>query len=220
MDITGLSTHAAFFDYDKDGDLDCYVLTNSLKSIGGFDLVKGQREIPDENGGGNKLLRNDNGVYVDVTLESGIYTSAIGFGLGITLSDFNNDGWTDLFISNDFFERDYLYINQKGERFKESLEQYFNSISMGSMGADAADLDNDSEPDLFVTEMLPSNVQRKRTKAVYENWDKYQLNVRQGYFHQYPRNVLQQKINDSLFVEVGRYSDVFGHRLELGSVDF
>lgn len=220
LDITGLSTHAAFFDYDKDGDLDCYVLTNSLKSIGGFDLVKGQREIPDENGGGNKLLRNDNGVYVDVTLESGIYASAIGFGLGITLSDFNNDGWTDLFISNDFFERDYLYINQKGERFKESLEQYFNSISMGSMGADAADLDNDSEPDLFVTEMLPSNVQRKRTKAVYENWDKYQLNVRQGYFHQYPRNVLQQKINDSLFVEVGRYSDVSATDWSWGALIF
>ena len=220
LDITGLSTHAAFFDYDKDGDLDCYVLTNSLKSIGGFDLIKNQREIPDETGGGNKLFRNDGGKFVDVTLESGIYASSIGFGLGITLSDFNKDGWTDVFISNDFFERDYLYINQKGERFKESLEDYFTSISMGSMGADAADLNNDTEPDLFVTEMLPSNVERKRTKAVYENWDKYQLNVRQGYFHQFPRNVLQQKINDSLFVEVGRYSNVSATDWSWGALMF
>ncbi|HCX21849.1 MAG TPA: hypothetical protein DHN29_08030, partial [Cytophagales bacterium] len=220
LDIVGLSTHAAFFDYDKDGDLDCYVLTNSLKSIGGFDLIKDQREIPDETGGGNKFFRNDDGRFVDITLESGIYASSIGFGLGITLSDFNKDGWTDLFISNDFFERDYLYINQEGEYFKESLESYFNSISMGSMGADAADLNNDAEPDLFVTEMLPSNVARKRTKAVYENWDKYQLNVRQGYFHQYPRNVLQQKINDSLFVEVGRYSNVSATDWSWGALMF
>ncbi len=220
LDILGLSTHAAFFDYDKDGDLDCYVLTNSLKSIGGFDLIKDQREIPDENGGGNKLLRNDGRTFTDVTIESGIYTSAIGFGLGITLSDFNKDGWTDLFISNDFFERDYLYINHEGKRFEERLEEYFTSISMGSMGADAADLDNDSEPDLFVTEMLPSTVERKRTKAVYESWDKYQLNVQQGYFHQYPRNVLQQKINDSLFVEVGRYSDVSATDWSWGALIF
>lgn len=220
LDITGLSTHAAFFDYDKDGDLDCYVLTNSMRSIGGFDLIKDQRNIPDASGGGNKFLRNDKGKFKDATIESGIYSSKIGFGLGITLSDFNKDGWTDLFISNDFFERDYLYINQKGTGFKESLENYFNSISMGSMGADAADLNNDMEIDLFVTEMLPRNVERKRTKAVYDSWDKYQLTVEQGYFHQYPRNVLQQKLEDSLFVEVGRFADVSATDWSWGALIF
>ena len=117
LDITGLSIHSAFFDYDKDGDLDCYVLNNSLRSVGGFDIVEGQRNIADPEG--NKFLRNDNGRFSDVTTEAGIYSSAIGYGLGITLLDINLDGWTDIFISNDFFEKDYLYLNLKNGKFKE-----------------------------------------------------------------------------------------------------
>lgn len=221
LDVTGLSTHAAFFDYDKDGDLDCYILTNSIRSVGaGYDLIKDQREIPDPAGGGNKFFENQNGKFVDVTIEQGIYSSNIGFGLGITLSDFNNDTWTDIYISNDFFERDYLYLNQKGSGFKESLETFFTSIAMGSMGADAADLDNDQNADLFVTEMLPSSIERRRTKAVFESWDKYQLNVDRGYFHQYPRNVLQRNTGDSLFLEIGRYSGVSATDWSWGALIF
>lgn len=208
LDIMGLSTHAAFFDYDKDGDLDCYVLNNSIRSVGGYDIIEGQREIPDPDNGGNKFLRNDDGKFVDVTLDQGIYSSNIGFGLGITLSDFNGDGWTDIFVSNDFFERDYLYINDSGKGFKESLDQYFNSITLGSMGADAADLNNDGWQDIFVTEMLPNSIARKRTKAVFESWDKYALNVSKGYHHQFPRNVLQRNINGDKFAEIGRFADV------------
>ena len=88
-------------------------------------------------------MENQNGKFVDVTEKAGIYSSEIGFGLGITLSDYNNDGWTDLFISNDFFEKDYLYINNQNGTFSEKSEQYFKSLSLGSMGADSADLDND-----------------------------------------------------------------------------
>ena len=154
MDFTGLSVHASFFDYDKDGDLDCYLLSNSVRSIGGFDLIENQRFIPSDDG--NKFLVNDNGVFIDKSEEVGIFTSAIGFGLGITVADFNNDNWDDIFISNDFFERDYLYTNNRDGTFKEELEEKFKSISMGSMGADVGDLDNDLLPDLFVTEMLPS----------------------------------------------------------------
>ena len=220
LDVTGLSTHAAFFDYDKDGDLDCYVLTNSIRSVGGYDLIKDQRNIPDPSGEGNKFFENKNGKFVDVTIEQGIYTSNIGFGLGITLSDFNNDDWTDIYISNDFFERDYLYLNQEGTGFKESLESFFKSIAMGSMGADAADLDNDQNSDLFVTEMLPSSIERRRTKAVFESWDKYQLNVDRGYFHQYPRNVLQRNTGDSLFLEIGRYSGVSATDWSWGALIF
>ena len=121
LDNEGLSTHAAFFDYDNDGDLDCYLLNNTIKSIGiGFDLVKDIRNIADENG--NKLLRNDNNFFVDVSNQAGIYTSKIGFGLGVTVGDINLDGWSDMFISNDFFEKDYLYINNKDGTFSESLE--------------------------------------------------------------------------------------------------
>ncbi|NVJ47987.1 MAG: VCBS repeat-containing protein, partial [Cytophagia bacterium] len=112
LDFKGLSVHAAFFDYDRDGDLDCYLLTNSFRSVGvGQEIIQGQREIASADNAGNKLLRNDNGHFTDVTREAGIYNSDIGFGLGITLSDYNQDNWPDIFVSNDFFEKDYLYIN-------------------------------------------------------------------------------------------------------------
>ncbi len=208
LDVTGLSVHAAFFDYDKDGDLDAYILNNSLRSIGGFDLIKDQRNIPDETGNGNKFFRNDDGKFVDITQEAGIYSSKIGFGLGITLGDFNNDDWADIFISNDFFERDYLYVNDTQGGFTEDLEDYFESISMGSMGADLADLNNDRLPDLMVTEMLPATFERQKTKTIFESWDKQQMAIKQGYYHQYPRNTLQRNLGDNQFVEVGRQAKV------------
>lgn len=206
--IEGLSVHAAFFDYDKDGDLDCYILNNSIKSIGAFDLVKDQRNIPDETGSGNKFLRNDNGKFIDITTEAGIYTSKIGFGLGITLGDFNNDDWTDIFISNDFFEKDYLYINNTKGGFDEAGENYFKSMSMGSMGADIADLDNDSYGDLIVTEMLPETLDRQKTKTIFESWDKQQVAKRQGYFNQFSRNTLQRNLGNKQFIEVGRQANL------------
>ncbi|RLD26349.1 MAG: VCBS repeat-containing protein, partial [Bacteroidetes bacterium] len=208
LDVEGLSIHAAFFDYDKDGDLDCYILNNSIKSIGAYDLIKDQRTIPDETGGGNKFFRNDNGKFKDITVEAGIYTSKIGFGLGITLGDFNNDDWTDIFISNDFFEKDYLYINDAKGGFKEQLEDYFESISMGSMGADLADLDNDLHTDLLVTEMLPASQERQKTKTIFESWDKQKLAKRQGYFNQFSRNTLQRNLGDGNFIELGRKANV------------
>ena len=180
LDITGLSVHAAFFDADRDGDLDAYLLNNSIRSVGGYDLIEGQRNIPDPNDNGNKFLENTGTGFVDKSKKAGIYTSAIGFGLGITLSDFNNDHWPDLFISNDFFERDYYYLNNQKGGFEEQGETIFSSLSMGSMGADAADLDNDLRPDLVVTEMLPQSLARKKTKATYESWDKYQLAVKKA----------------------------------------
>jgi len=208
LDIEGLSVHAAFFDYDKDGDLDCYILNNSIKSIGAFDLIKDQRLIPDSAGNGNKFLRNDDGKFKDITIEAGIYTSKIGFGLGITLGDFNNDDWTDIFISNDFFEKDYLYINDTKGGFKEQLEDYFESISMGSMGADLADLDNDLFTDLIVTEMLPATQERQKTKTMFESWDKQQLAKKQGYFNQFSRNTLQRNLGNGNFIELGRQAKV------------
>ena len=117
LDNKGLSTHAAFFDCDNDGDLDCYLLTNSFRSVGNYDLIKDQRFIPDTLGG-NKLYRNDDNLFVDITAAAGIYSSMIGFGLGVTISDIDKDGWQDIYVSNDFFERDYLYINHRNGTFK------------------------------------------------------------------------------------------------------
>lgn len=206
LDIVGLAVQANFFDYDKDGDLDCYLLSNSIRSVGNYDFIKDQRNIPTETG--NKFLRNDNDHFVDITQETNIYSSAIGFGLGITVSDYNNDTWPDIYISNDFFERDYLYINQQDGTFKESLEHQFESISMGSMGADAADLNNDSKIDIMVTEMLPKNIERQRTKTLFESWNKYDMEVKNGYHYQFSRNALHRNMGDDVFMELSRFSNV------------
>ena len=203
LDNEGLSTHAAFFDFDNDGDLDCYLLNNTIKSIGiGLDMVKDLRKI--DSNQGNKLLRNDNGFFVDISKQAGIYTSDIGFGLGVTIGDINLDGWSDMFISNDFFEKDYLYINNQNGTFSESLEDYLNEISMGSMGADMADLNNDGFSEIFVTEMLPNRHDRRVSKAVFDSWDKYQFSLNQGYFHQFNRNALQLNNQNNSFSEISR----------------
>lgn len=220
LDIKGLSVHSAFFDYDKDGDLDVYVLNNSLRSIGGFDLVKDQRNIPDESGNGNKFLRNDGGKFTEITSEAGIYSSIIGFGLGITLGDFNDDNWTDIFISNDFFERDYLYINNTHGGFDEDLENYFESISMGSMGADLGDLNNDRLPDLMVTEMLPATEERRKTKTLFESWNKQQLAAKQGYFNQFAKNALQRNLGRNTFLEVSQQLGISGTEWSWGALIF
>lgn len=199
----GLSIHAAFFDYDKDGDLDCYLLNNSLRSVGGFDLRKDQRNIPDPEGG-NRLLRNENGKYMDVSQSAGIYSSKIGFGLGVTIGDINKDGWPDMFVSNDFFEKDYLYINNQDGTFTESLENMIREISLGSMGADLADINNDGLPELYVTEMLPEHDDRLKTTSQFESWDKYKIASEEGYYRQFSRNAFQLNNGDGTFSEISR----------------
>ncbi|MFN8688446.1 MAG: FG-GAP repeat domain-containing protein, partial [Cyclobacteriaceae bacterium] len=168
----GLSTHAAFFDFDKDGDLDMYLLNNSFTAIGTFNLMNNLRDTRDPRGG-DKLFRNDGDRFQDVSEEAGIYGSEIGFGLGVTVGDVNNDTWPDIFISNDFFERDYLYINQKNGTFREELTSRLQSISAASMGADMADVNNDGWLDVFVTDMLPGDLRRMKQITTFENWDKF-----------------------------------------------
>ncbi len=204
---TGLSTHAVFFDFDKDGDLDCYLLNNSFRSVGNYDLRKDQRQIRDTLGG-NRLYRNDNNRFTDVSEKANIFGSSIGFGLGVTVGDIDKDGWEDIYVSNDFFERDYLYVNNKKGGFVECLESKMKEISMGSMGADMADINNDGYPEVFVTEMMPEIERRVKTKASFENWQKYQLNLNSGYHRQFPRNVLQFNNGDGTFSEVGRLAGV------------
>jgi hypothetical protein len=212
LDERGLTTHAAFFDYDKDGDLDAYILNNSFRAIGSFDLRTDQRDTRDSLGG-HKLLRNDNGRFTDVSVSANIYGSAIGFGLGVSVSDFNQDTWPDLYICNDFFERDYLYINNKDGSFREVLTEGIRSISMASMGVDAADLTGDGFPEIFVTEMLPKDESRLKTSMTFENWNKIQFNAEHGYHHQFTRNMLHVNMGLSegrnpRFTEVGRMCNV------------
>lgn len=203
----GFTTHAVFFDYDRDGDLDLYILNNSYQSIGSFNLKKSERPKRDLLGG-DKLLRNDGDKFVDVSEQAGIYGSVIGFGLGVAIGDINKDGWPDIYVSNDFFERDYLYINNKNGTFKECLTEEMKSISGASMGADLADINNDTWPDIFVTEMLPETNERIKTVTTFESWDRYRTNVEYDYYHQYTRNTLQLNNGNNSFSEIARLSDV------------
>jgi enediyne biosynthesis protein E4 len=203
----GLSTHASFFDFDHDGDLDMFLLNNSFKAIGSFNMKENERNKRDSVGG-HKFFRNDGGHFTDISEAAGIYGSVIGFGLGVTVGDVNNDGWQDIYVSNDFFERDYLYINQHNGTFKEDLESQMMSISNASMGADMADINNDGTPDIFVTEMLPEDDASIKTKTTFQTWEKYQLDIKYDYYHQFTRNMLQLNNGNNTFSEIGRMTGV------------
>lgn len=212
----GYSTHAAFFDYDRDGDLDMYLLNNSFQPVNKLNY-KNLRDERDSLGG-HKLFRNEmisrqsavgskqsaklmadsrqpkadsrKPHFTDISEEAGIYGSLIAFGLGITIGDVNNDNWLDVYISNDFYERDYLYINQQDGTFKESLEESMDHISLSSMGADIADINNDGLLDIFVTDMLPRDDKRLKMNAVFESYELNEFKLKQDYWHQYMRNML------------------------------
>lgn len=203
----GLSTHGVFFDYDRDGDLDLYVLNNSYRAIGSFNLEKSSREVRDAEGG-DKLYRNDGSSFTDVSDAAGIMGSEIGFGLGTTVGDVNGDGWDDIYISNDFFEKDYLYINNQDGTFSEELEKHMRHTSFASMGADMADINNDGAPDIFVTDMLPQGVRRLNQTTTFENWDVYQGKLKWGYYHQFNRNMLHLNTTEGDFSEIGQLSGV------------
>lgn len=219
LDDRGFSTHASFFDYDKDGDLDTYILNNSYQAIGSFDLRRNERNKRDILGG-DKLMENVNGKFIDVSEKAGIYGSVVGFGLGVTVGDVNNDGWEDIYVSNDFFERDYLYINNQNGTFSEEFENQIESTSGASMGADMADINNDGYNDIFITEMLPSEYKRLKTVTTFEDWNKYQLKVKNGYYHQFTRNTLQLNNTNNSFSEIGRLSGVEASDWSWGALFF
>ncbi len=202
----GFSTHSVFFDYDNDGDLDCYILNNSFKPISTLGY-RNLRDVRDELGG-DKLMRNDNGVFTDVSEAAGIYGSVIGFGLGVTVGDINDDNWMDIYVSNDFYERDYLYINNRDGTFSEKITDLMGHISMFSMGADMADVNNDGYPDIFSTDMLPEDDERLKKLTAFETYDVYQLRLRNSYYHQFMRNMLQLNRGDGTFAEVGQMAGV------------
>lgn len=227
LNENGYTTHAAFFDYDLDGDLDAYILNNSFIPVNTLNYSD-QRELNASDwpvrdflkGGGDKLLRNDEGKFVDVTEESGIYSSLIGFGLGITVGDVNGDAWPDMYISNDFFERDYLYINQQDGTFSEEIRDWMQHISLSSMGADMADINNDGFPEIFVTDMLPDDEKRLRTTASFENYAVYELKLERDFYHQYMHNTLQLNNQNGTFSEISQFSGVAASDWSWGALMF
>ncbi len=197
----GLTTHAAFFDYDCDGDLDVYVLNNSFRPIGSFDLRKNLRFTRDSLGG-HKLYRNDKGIFSDVSQKAGILGSVIAFGLGVTVGDLDLDGLQDIYVSNDFFERDYLYHNNGDGTFTEQLEKSMRHISAASMGADMADVNNDAFPEIFVTDMLPEPDYRIKTTTSFDGPDRFKFTSSVGYYNQFTRNTFQLNNADGTFSEI------------------
>ena len=223
----GYCTHASFFDYDGDGDLDCFIINNSfipvntLNYTGRRDLMAKDWPVADFlKGGGDRLLRNDNGKFIDVSKIAGIHGSLISFGLGITVGDVNGDNWPDIYVSNDFFERDYLYINQKNGTFKDELENWAGHTSLASMGADIADINNDGFPDIFTTDMLPSDEKRLKTTASFDNIDVYNLKEKSGFYHQFQQNCLQLNNGNGKFLEVANFSGVQASDWSWGALMF
>ena len=223
----GYSTHAAFFDYDLDGDLDCYILNNSFIPVNTLNYAN-KRELRAEDwpvadflkGGGDKLLRNDDGKYVDVSKQANIYGSLIGFGLGVTIGDVNNDHYPDIYVSNDFFERDYLYINQKNGTYREELELWMQHTSLASMGADIGDINNDGYVDIFTTDMLPDDDYRLKTTSLFDNIDVYRLKENLGFYHQYMQNTLQLNNRNGKFMDIAYYSGVAASDWSWGGIMF
>lgn len=203
---TGYSTQAAFFDYDGDGDLDLFLIRNSPRAVATI-AVKNQRAIRDPLGG-HRLYRNDNGHFHDVSEAAGIYGPEIGFGLGIAIGDVNRDGKPDVYVANDFFERDYLYLNNGNGTFKEVLEDALPVSSYFSMGVDIADLDNDGWPDIYTTDMLPEDDYRLKTTQSFETWQLYQAKAREGFDHQLMHNMLQRNNGNGTFSDLAWQGDV------------
>ncbi len=213
---TGFSTHATFFDYDKDGDLDAYILNNSnipVSSLGYAEQrhVRAQdwEGVPDIfKGVGDMLLRNDGGKFVDVSEEAGIYGSLIGFGLGVMVTDINKDLYPDLYVSNDFYERDYLYINNQDGTFSEEIKEWTQHLSLSAMGIDIADINNDGHSEIFITDMLPEADERVKSVMEFEGYNVFNLKRSKDFYQQYIQNTLQLNNGNGSFSEIAYYSGV------------
>jgi len=210
IDDAGYSTQAAFFDYDRDGDLDLYVLNHSIQEYAGFgkqlrSLKKKQNPIY-----GDRVYRNDGEKFTEVSSESGIISNVLGFGLGIAIDDLNDDGWLDIYVSNDYNEQDYLYINQEDGTFQESLADFIDHTSLFSMGCDIADINNDGLPEIYTLDMLPESLERQKMTSGADNYNKKQSLVEQGFYHQEIRNMLHLNNGDGSFSEIGQLAGVYG----------
>jgi len=208
INFSGFGTQAAFFDYDLDGDVDMYLLNHSVHHNGTFaprsTFLNTYNSLS-----GDKLYKNINGKFTDVTKQSGINSSGIGYGLGISVSDINMDGYPDIYIGNYFHENDYLYINQKNGTFKEVLTEQIMHTSQFTMGVDVADINNDVLPEIISVDMLPSDPYILKRSLGEDAYDIFQVKLKNGYNYQYARNNLQFNLGNNKFSEIGRYSGIY-----------
>ncbi len=216
LDFSGFSTHAGFFDYDRDGDLDVYLLNHSIKNPEQFVDASRLRSTVDSLAG-DRLLRNDNGKYRDVTSEAGILSSTLGFGLGLSLSDFNADGWTDIAVGNDFHENDYLYVNNRDGTFSEISDEAYGHTSNFTMGLASGDLNNDGMMDLVSLDMQPADETVYKNSGGWESYEIYKFKRSYGYQPQGPRNSLQIQVGKNNGTPI--FSDQAGY-MEIAETDW
>ena len=206
LDDAGHTTHATFFDVDRDGDLDAYLVNHNVKRLRGFDV--GVMKVLRDSLAGDKLYRNDGGRFVDATEAAGIHQTPIGFGLSATAGDVDGDGWPDLYVTNDYDEDDYLYLNNRDGTFRDATRDLLAHTSYFSMGSDLADVDNDARPDLLTLDMLPPDNRRQKLLKGPENYDRQQLLLSYGYGPQYMRNMLHVNEGAAGFSEVGQLAGI------------
>lgn len=204
VDDNSYSTQAAFFDYDKDGDPDLFVLNHSLPRFAGFNNMLVNNKKRKAAKFNSKLFRNENGHFVNVSEEAGIINNVLSFGLGVAVSDLNQDGWPDIYVSNDFNEEDYLYMNNGDGTFTDQVRDATGHVSLFSMGSDIADVNNDALPDVFTLDMMPASNERIKLSSGDDNYDKYRILVNSGFHHQSMRNMLQLNNGNGTFSEVGQ----------------
>ena len=207
VDFSGFSTQAAFLDYDLDGDLDMFLLNHSLRYNSTF-APRNSYVNTSDSLSGDILFRNDGNRFSNVSKEAGILQSVIGYGLGIAVADINLDGWPDMYIGNDFHENDYLYINNQKGGFSEELTKRSMHTSQFSMGVDVADINNDAWPEIIAADMLPSDPYILRRSLGEDEYNTFQIKIRNGYNHQYARNTLQLNRGNGHFSEAGLYAGV------------
>lgn len=206
LDNISYSTQAAFFDYDNDADLDMMLLNHTTRKIDNMELAKFRTQTDEL--AGNKLFENQKNHFVEVTQKAGIHQYPLTFGLGIAIADVNQDGWQDIYVTNDYNEPDYLYINNHDGTFKDVTRQYFRHLAQFSMGIDIADFNNDGLPDIMSLDMLPEDNQRQKLLQLQENYESFELMVRQDLQKQYMRNMLQLNNGDGTFSEIAQFAGV------------
>ncbi len=211
LDFEGFSTQAAFFDYDMDGDLDMYLLNHSVHSSRSYGEITLRFE--QDTMAGDKLYRNELSkgipVFQDVTMEAGIYSSQIGYGLGVNICDINDDGYPDIYVSNDFHENDYIYINNGNSTFTERLTQFVKHTSRSSMGNDVGDINNDGLLDIAVLDMLPDDEKIRKQSGGEDDYGLFEMKLNYGYSYQYVRNMLQVNLGGGMFSEIGRLAGIY-----------
>ena len=203
---SGYCTQAAFFDYDNDGDLDMFLLRHSVKKIDNMELASHRGEIDPL--AGDKLYENRGGHFVDVSQKAGLRQSPLTYGLGIAIADINKDGWPDIYVTNDYNEPDYLYVNNHDGTFTDDAANAFRHLAQFSMGVDIADINNDALPDVMNLDMLPEDNRRQKLLQLQENYESFQLMTGQGLQEQYMRNMLQLNNGDMTFSEIGQLAGV------------